>query len=176
MVYTPPFHIHASFDSLILLELAKFGKDARAHLFIQLHNFPTHYLVLVVADTDFKYALVSLRSALENGTPAMIIEDIGFLDVKKVRGKGGVSGLGLGVTDEEEGVGVGGTKRKRSLGDVGGREGGAKRDGVSLGSGSFNLESDVIRELYAYCWYDVAIIFSDPYFNMISLTAHASPI
>ena len=114
-------------------ELAKFGPQSRAHLFIQLHNFPTHYLVLVVADEDFKHALVSVRTVLEHGVSSMMIEDIGWLDVKKVRGQ-----VGISLLNEEEKVAIG---MKRKLGAIdGGREGGPKRSAgkekeVEKGSG-----------------------------------------
>ncbi|KIJ40950.1 hypothetical protein M422DRAFT_32064 [Sphaerobolus stellatus SS14] len=131
-------------------EFLKFGPQSRAHLFIQLHNFPTHYLVLVVADEDFKHALVSVKTVVDNGTVSMVIEDIGWLDLKKVRGRVSISLLPDG---EQPGIGM---KRKLGETDIDGREwvpkkvNGKDKD-VGMGTESFKLESDVIRELYAYC-------------------------
>lgn len=53
---------------------------------MQLHNFPTHYLVLVVADDDFKFALVSVKTVVDNAHTSMIMDDIGWLDVARIRG------------------------------------------------------------------------------------------
>lgn len=70
----------------IFLELAKFGPTARAQLFVQLHNFPTHYLVLVVADEDFKYALISVKVIMDSANRTMVMDEIGWLDVARIRG------------------------------------------------------------------------------------------
>lgn len=79
--------------------MSKFGPAARASLFIQLHHFRSHYLVLVVADEEFKYALVSVKNRMEAGNLCMILDDIGWLDVKRVRGSFRV---GLGLQDDGE--------------------------------------------------------------------------
>ena len=83
---SPRAHLLNFFPTDILLELGKFGPTARAHLFVQLHNFPTHYLVLVVADDDFKFALVSVKNVVENAHTSMVMDDIGWLDVARIRG------------------------------------------------------------------------------------------
>jgi mediator of RNA polymerase II transcription subunit 14 len=70
----------------VRLELEKFGQSARAHLFVQLRNFPTHYLVIVIADDGFKFALVSVKSVVENARTYMVMDDIGWLDVARIRG------------------------------------------------------------------------------------------
>ena len=47
------------------LELQKFGASARGWLYIQLLNFPSHYLVLVITDDEFRYALISVEVLTE---------------------------------------------------------------------------------------------------------------
>jgi hypothetical protein len=47
--------------ALFAAEFIKFGVTVRGLLYIQLTPFPTHYLVLVVTDTDFRYALISVK-------------------------------------------------------------------------------------------------------------------
>src|ERR1700731_1654240 len=43
-------------------ELLKLGPAARGTLFVQLSNFPDYYLVLVITDEDFRYALISVKA------------------------------------------------------------------------------------------------------------------
>ena len=50
--------------------------------------FPTHYLVLVVTDTDFRYALISVRVVPEGIYQSLVMEDIGWLDVERICGRG----------------------------------------------------------------------------------------
>jgi hypothetical protein len=60
----------------------------RSLLYIQLMPFPTHYLVLVVTDTDFRYALISVRIVPEGIYQSLVMEDIGWLDVERICGRG----------------------------------------------------------------------------------------
>ncbi|KAF8532543.1 mediator complex subunit MED14-domain-containing protein [Gautieria morchelliformis] len=122
-------------------ELAKFGASARAHLFVQLQNFPTHYLVLVIADDDFKFALVSVKSVVENAHTSMVMDDIGWLDVARIRG----NEIRVQLSQFEDRFEAG-MKRKAVGGDLMSRTSPTKPD-----TESFKLESEVIRELYAYC-------------------------
>jgi hypothetical protein len=70
--------------------------------------FPTHYLVLVVTDTDFRYALISVGVVPEGIYPSLVMEDIGWLDVERICGRGreartqnSVRGAGFGSPDAE---------------------------------------------------------------------------
>jgi hypothetical protein len=70
--------------------------------------FPTHYLVLVVTDTDFRYALISVRIVSEGIYQSLVMEDIGWLDVERICGRGreartqnSVRGTGLGSPSAE---------------------------------------------------------------------------
>jgi len=60
----------------------------RSLLYIQLMPFTTHYLVLVVTDTDFRYALISVRIGPEGIYQSLVMEDIGWLDVERICGRG----------------------------------------------------------------------------------------
>lgn len=55
-------------------------------LYIQLANFPTHYLVLVITDQDFRYALISAKVLPGTMYTEMIMGDIGWLDVRRIHG------------------------------------------------------------------------------------------
>ena len=80
----------------------------RSLLYIQLMPFPTHYLVLVVTDTDFRYALISVRIVPEGIYQSLVMEDIGWLDVERICGRGreartqnSVRGAGFGSPGAE---------------------------------------------------------------------------
>jgi mediator of RNA polymerase II transcription subunit 14 len=60
----------------------------RSLLYIQLTPFPTHYLVLVVTDTDFRYALISVKIVPDSMYQSLVMEDIGWLDVERICGRG----------------------------------------------------------------------------------------
>lgn len=60
----------------------------RALLYIQLMPFPTHYLVLVVTDTDIRYALISVKIVPDSMYQSLVMEDIGWLDVERICGRG----------------------------------------------------------------------------------------
>ncbi|KAI0633692.1 MED14-domain-containing protein [Trametes polyzona] len=123
-------------------ELAKLGPNARGTLYIQLANFPSHYLVLVITDNEYRYALINVKVQRETMYNNMIMEDIGWLDVKRIHG--GDYSIVPGVPPDP----VTGQKRKR-------------QDESNAASGeqfpaSFRLETKVLRELYAYCCARVA--------------------
>jgi mediator of RNA polymerase II transcription subunit 14 len=60
----------------------------RSLLYIQLAPFPTHYLVLVVTDIDFRYALISVKIVPDSMYQSLVMEDIGWLDVERICGRG----------------------------------------------------------------------------------------
>lgn len=53
-------------------------------LYIQLATFTEHYLVLVITDEDFRYALISVKVLENTMYNDMLMEDIGWIDVKRV--------------------------------------------------------------------------------------------
>ncbi len=65
-------------------ELPKLGTDCRGTLYIQLANFPTHYLVLVVTAERFKYALITTKVQTESMYNNMTLEDIAWLDFDRI--------------------------------------------------------------------------------------------
>ena len=46
---------------------------------------PSHYLVIVVTDRDFRYALIQVRLQ-EGKVSSLRIDDLGWLDVDRIRG------------------------------------------------------------------------------------------
>ena len=55
-------------------------------MYVQLGNFPSHYLVLVITDEDFRYALISVKVLPNTMYTEMVMEDIAWLDVQRVHG------------------------------------------------------------------------------------------
>ena len=68
-------------------ELAKLGPAARGTVYIQLLSFPSHYLVLVITDDDFRYALIHVTVRMDSPLTTLVMEDIGWLNVKRIRGE-----------------------------------------------------------------------------------------
>ncbi|KAI0258685.1 MED14-domain-containing protein [Gloeopeniophorella convolvens] len=112
-------------------EALKFGLTTRNLLYIQLTPFPTHYLVLVVTDTDFRYALISVKIVPDSMHQSLVMEDIGWLDVERICGRGREARASR--TAREPRFGGPGAELSR-----------------------FRLETQVLRDLYAYCCARVA--------------------
>jgi mediator of RNA polymerase II transcription subunit 14 len=72
----------------LFAEFIKFGVKVRGLLYIQLTPFPSHFLLLVVTDTDFRYALISVKIVPDSMFQSLIMEDIGWLDVERICGRG----------------------------------------------------------------------------------------
>lgn len=81
-------------------------------MYIKLANFPSHYLVLVITEEDFRYALISVKVLPDSMYGNMIMEDIGWLDVRRIRGEKGLSEVVVGPRGEDPQVGQ---KRKRDI-------------------------------------------------------------
>lgn len=64
--------------------MRKLGTDFRGTLFIQLSSFPDHYLVLVVMDLRFQYALITTKPKLEAPFGGLVLEDIAWLDFDRI--------------------------------------------------------------------------------------------
>lgn len=67
-------------------ERAKLGSPAWSMLYIQLAKYPSHYLVLVITEEDFRYALISVEVVRDSVLHDMVMKDIGWLDVRRVHG------------------------------------------------------------------------------------------
>lgn len=72
------------------LEYKKLGSPTLGLFFIQLSNFPSHYLVLVIRDDEFRYALISVETLPETKYSDLIMKDIGWLDVRRIHGEDAV--------------------------------------------------------------------------------------
>lgn len=70
----------------MLVELAKLGREARAYLFIQLANFQGYFLVLLVTEVEFRFALISVQELESSPTSDLVLQDIGWLDVQRIHG------------------------------------------------------------------------------------------
>lgn len=58
----------------------------RASVFIQLTYFPTHYLVVVITDEEFRYALIETTIVTDAIYASSTMDDIGWLDVHRLLG------------------------------------------------------------------------------------------
>lgn len=91
-VSSPPTPL--SSETQALVELQKLGPAARGTIYIQLARFPTHYLVIVITHEDFRYALISVKVLNDTLFGNLIMEDIGWLDVRRIRGSRSVGAPG----------------------------------------------------------------------------------
>jgi mediator of RNA polymerase II transcription subunit 14 len=66
--------------------MMQLGPTARGMLYIQLSNFPKHYLVIVITDDEFRYALISVNVLPESTHGSMVMEDIAWLDLRRIHG------------------------------------------------------------------------------------------
>ncbi|PCH43924.1 MED14-domain-containing protein [Wolfiporia cocos MD-104 SS10] len=128
-------------------EIRKLGPSTRGLLYIQLAKFPSHYLVIVITEEDFRYALISAEVLEDIPFHKMVMKDIGWLDVHRVHGHEIVVTPRIGGDDDV----VAGQKRKRDMADDLGRV-----DVAQPYPPRFNLDIQVLRELYAYCCARVA--------------------
>ncbi|PFH52047.1 hypothetical protein AMATHDRAFT_74540 [Amanita thiersii Skay4041] len=123
-------------------ELSKLGSSARGTLFIQLAAYPNHYLVLVITDDRFRYALITTKLSTDTGPTHMVMEDIAWLDFDRIRNASKLT--------EQVGHSIMiriGVKRKR---------GDDEQKGNNKALDLFNLDVQVLRQLYSYCCARVA--------------------
>lgn len=148
-------------------EIQKLGPAARGMMYIQLANFPTHYLVLVLTDEEFRYALISTKMLSDTMFGNMIMEDIGWLDVRRIRGdRGAGAGMDEVVISSMSHEPLVLQKRRRD--DV--------PPELSRSEDSFNLETQVLRELYAYCCARVAYTRVERQFKLRGIPyTHVNP-
>lgn len=135
-------------------ELQKLGERIKGSLFIQLTRFPDHYLVLVVNDNYFEYALISVHSRPETMFQDMIMGDIGWLDVSRIHSQDSMASHPSGspvVTVGPRQDPVSGVPNGQRAAD-----GCAfimyMENALAHSKHSFRLDTKVLRELYAYCW------------------------
>ncbi|KIJ59729.1 hypothetical protein HYDPIDRAFT_118235 [Hydnomerulius pinastri MD-312] len=149
-------------------ELQKLGPAARGTMYIQLSSFPSHYLVLVITDEDFRYALISVKVLTDSMYGNTIMEDIGWLDVRRIRGDRTVGSATDVIVGPHMGASQVGQKRKRGAG-ASGHDGPRRED-------NFNLETQTLRELYAYCCARVAYTKVEAQFKLRGIPyTHVNP-
>ncbi|KNZ77769.1 Mediator of RNA polymerase II transcription subunit 14 [Termitomyces sp. J132] len=143
-------------------ELHKLGPATRGTLYIQLSNFPNHYLVLVITDERFQYALITTRIITESMYADMIMEDIAWLDFDRIHSEEIV------ITARSD-MCIG--KRKRdSDTDIPNESEMRKVDS------GFNIETAVLRELYSYCCARVAFMNVERQFKLRGIPfTHVNP-
>ncbi len=74
-------------------------------LFIQLAHSPTHYLVVVITEMEFRFALISTQVIPESLASNTIMEDIGWLDVRRIHNARASGDQGTKVEPSINGVG-----------------------------------------------------------------------
>ena len=114
---------------ILCVELAKLGPSVRGTLYIQLANFPSHYLVLVITDDDFRYALISVKILTDTMYTEMIMEDIGWIDVQRVHG----DQMSIRPHPEiDENVGIGQKRKRVAEHEMGVSDSAAQQSGTRL--------------------------------------------
>ncbi|KAF9528468.1 mediator complex subunit MED14-domain-containing protein [Crepidotus variabilis] len=135
-------------------EAMKLGPDARSTLFIQLANFPDHYLVIVITDENFKYALITTKAIEDNTYAMMVLEDIAWLDFDRIR-----------EADPDETSKDTPRSMRKTL------------DGrTESGNTGFDLDNRGLREIYNYCCARVAFINVERQFKLRKINfTHVNP-
>ncbi|KAG6920079.1 hypothetical protein DXG01_010147 [Tephrocybe rancida] len=155
----------ANYLGLQSFQLQKLGSSTRGTLYIQLSNFPNHYLVLVITDERFRYALITTRIMTESMYTDMIMEDIAWLDFDRIHGEEIVISAHTGSSDMR----IGKRKRDRDT-DI------TREMGVGEVDSGFNLETQVLRELYSYCCARVAYMNVERQFKLRGIPfTHVNP-
>ncbi|KAF8447165.1 mediator complex subunit MED14-domain-containing protein [Boletus edulis BED1] len=146
-------------------ELQKLGPLARGTMYIKLSNFPSHYLVLVITEEDFRYALISVKVLPDSMYGNMIMEDIGWLDVRRIRDERRPPEIAIGPLVEDPQVGQ---KRKRDVA--------SSMQNALRREDNFRLETQTLRELYAYCCARVAYTKVEAQFKLRGIPyTHVNP-
>lgn len=67
--------------------MKKLGPVVRGTLYIQLANFPKNYLVLVVGDDDFRYALITVELLAGTMYTELAMKDVAWVMVDRMHGE-----------------------------------------------------------------------------------------
>ncbi|KZO90741.1 MED14-domain-containing protein [Calocera viscosa TUFC12733] len=67
-------------------DMPAFGPTARLFLYIALASFPSHYLVLVLADSGLQYAMLKVALVNEDVAPEFQILECAWLDIRRITG------------------------------------------------------------------------------------------
>ncbi|KAF8621558.1 hypothetical protein AX15_007725 [Amanita polypyramis BW_CC] len=143
-------------------ELRKLGPATRGTLFVQLTKFPNHYLVLVITDDRFRYALITTKVLTDSVYASMVMEDIAWLDLDRIRS------AGRPIEETDDSTVKAGMKRKRH----------ESTHGTDAGvSDLFNLDIQTLRELYIYCCARVAYMNVERQFKLRGIPfIHVNPM
>ncbi|KAF8904360.1 mediator complex subunit MED14-domain-containing protein [Gymnopilus junonius] len=126
-------------------ETRKLGTDFRGTLFIQLLSFPDHYLVLVVMDLRFQYALITTKPIPESAFGGLVLEDIAWLDFHRIHE------ATIMFVDAKLDPSNKMHRRERDDQITGDDSDNNPHEG-------FKLDTQGLRELYSYCCARVAFI------------------
>jgi mediator of RNA polymerase II transcription subunit 14 len=132
----------------------QFGTSARGMLYIQLSNSPKHYLVIVITDDEFRYALISVNVQPNTPSGGLIMEDIAWLDLRRIHGGGKVepaSGESLEKAKLEPNQNKDTAEKDARLSKYVNSVPRLSSE-ILMENSNFNLDTQVLRELYAYCW------------------------
>ncbi|KAL0581807.1 mediator complex subunit [Marasmius crinis-equi] len=142
-------------------EIQKLGPATQGTLYIQLQSYPTHYLVIVVTFDEFRYALITTSVVPDSICANMVMEDIAWLDFNRIHSED--------VAQSEANDLKSSIKGKRLQGDVSNPDPVAPRI-------NFQLETEVLRELYSYCCARVAYMNVERQFKLRGIPfTHVNP-
>lgn len=65
-------------------ELRKLGPQ-KPVFYVQLESHPTHYLVIIITDEEFRYALINTEVMADTLTNSMVMGDIAWLDFSRIK-------------------------------------------------------------------------------------------
>ncbi|EIN12028.1 MED14-domain-containing protein [Punctularia strigosozonata HHB-11173 SS5] len=122
-------------------EIAKLGPATRGVLYIQLAGSLNHYLVIVITDYEFRFALIQVMVMADTMYRNLVIVDIGWLDVKQTA-EGEVQ---IDVVDSPELLNAQAQMPRTDPGPS-----------TPRSRARFDLETSLLRELHAFCCARVA--------------------
>ncbi|KAL8292356.1 hypothetical protein RQP46_001822 [Phenoliferia psychrophenolica] len=136
-------------------DYVKFGVGSRSFLFVHLPQLPNNFLVLVLAEEGFRFALAAVREVSEALQTFLVLEEVGWLDKSPTNG------------DWEP------TKAS-------GRTGGGNERPAAVGT---EVSVEDLRDLYQYCVRRIAFFKVEqqlhirriPYTSIASYSPTASP-
>ncbi|EPT02595.1 hypothetical protein FOMPIDRAFT_1035808 [Fomitopsis schrenkii] len=131
-------------------EIQKLGPTARGMLYIELAKFPDHFLVLVVTDDDWRFALISVETIQDTPCHDLVMKDIGWLDVRRIHGEEIVVAPRPPTHAGDPAVGQ---PREREAVELPAEP--PATDNLNY-TPRYALETQVLREVYAYCCARVA--------------------
>ncbi|KAF5370780.1 hypothetical protein D9758_002136 [Tetrapyrgos nigripes] len=123
-------------------ELQKLGRSLGA-VYIRLQSYQAHYLVIIIENEQFQYALITTSVIPDSATTDMVIDDVAFLDPVRIHGDDPT----ISIRDNVDTKGA--SKRKKPVELAGEPQRSPPRTG-------FQLETQLLREIYSYCCARVA--------------------